>query len=44
MKKEKSPDSPPIPWEVKDPKPPVVQSMLLQGHRENHREDNQNIL
>lgn len=33
MKKE---EKKPIPWEVADPKPPVIQS----GHMENRRSDN----
>lgn len=25
----------PIPWEVKDPKPPVIQSGRMENHRKN---------
>ncbi len=33
MKKERQEEQKPVPWEVADPKPPVIQS----GHMENHR-------
>jgi len=33
MKREEKEKSQPVPWELKDPKPPVIQS----GHMENRR-------
>ena len=36
MKKENEEQKPPIPWEVTDPKPPVIRS----GHMESRRTDN----
>ena len=33
MKKEKQDENKPVPWEVVDPKPPVIQS----GHMENRK-------
>ena len=35
QKNEKKEEKAPLPWEMKDPKPPVIQS----GHLENHREN-----
>lgn len=34
MHKEKKDDSKPVPWELKDPKPPIIQS----GHLENRKQ------
>ncbi len=39
-KEEKRQEQQPIPWEMKDPKPPVIQS----GHMENHRASNNEIM
>jgi hypothetical protein len=34
-KEEKKDEKQPIPWEVCDPKPPVIQSGRMESHREN---------
>lgn len=34
MKREKQEEAKPVPWELKDPKPPVIQS----GHMENRKQ------
>ena len=34
MKREKQEEPKPVPWELKDPKPPVIQS----GHMENRKQ------